>query len=280
MLFPRRKKDKDPIKTKFKSIDKAIGGLVKGHTTIISAEDDDDRTYFALNIASNASNKENKRFLYIGVRKTTRCILNKLFEVNSDIGVNDIKNKRVEYKETKISEIKREIYFFKNCNVIGTDNPDYESIKTIILENIEKSNISVVFIDYLELMTFINRPFKSDDPKEDRSEELNQIVYRFKVLSRELNISIVPCAKFEYRRDAIEFGNLSRLHHEYYLINNTIAVIALCKKIKRIINGKRVLIPENQKLFRLFIHDNAFGRLGWADKLIFDKETCKFEKVL
>jgi replicative DNA helicase len=178
------------LRTGFRRLDAAFGGLQKGRLYYIGARPSQGKSTLLMNIAINCKvpclifSAESSRREY-----ADRMII-KQEKINS---MNYYNGTLTEKDTTKIIEASNELY--KRDYVIIHDEPNISLRRLIQVAHdaFKYHKIKAIFIDYLQLITY-------GDQTRPKHEQVSEISKRLKQLARELDVPVIAAAQL--RRDA------------------------------------------------------------------------------
>ena len=173
----------DGIKTGFVDLDYQWVGLRPGNTYLVAARPAMGKTAFMLNIARNLAVEENKKVAIFSLNQTKEQLVNKLFAIEAEVEIYHLRTGNV--KEDEWERIFNASQVIGNCNLIINDSMGI-SVEALVAElSKEKmSDVQVVFIDYLQLMS-------SEKEYHDRKKELSFISERLKDIADKNQVAIV-----------------------------------------------------------------------------------------
>ncbi|MGX7589044.1 DnaB-like helicase C-terminal domain-containing protein [Candidatus Vidania fulgoroideorum] len=254
------KKNKN-VMTGYNKFDKLTSGLNKGELIILAGRPSVGKTAFAINICENVSikmkNGINLTSLILTMEMSSKQILYRILSSLLKKNSNEILKKKI--KKNKILKAKKLI---SKSKIILDDTINLTPEKLFIkLKNtIDKKEISLLIIDYLQLMSI-------DNYKENRTSEVSKISRALKNIAKEFNIVVIALSQLnrnlELRYDKTPI--LSDLK-ESGSIEQDADIIVLMYKIEK---------DENIKFI---VAKNRNGPTG-SFKLRFIKKYTKFKNI-
>lgn len=171
------------MKCGFSSLDKNIGGFMKGELDIISGRPSMGKTLFALNIADGLADNGYKVFI-CEMEMTEKAIGMRRLSYTS--GVEAEKMKFGKLTDNEISRILEATSKFADRDCIFTDCSPSQSLITIRAKSKSIKNTSgldAIIIDHLSLMSLPNG--------QTRDTAIGEVTRGLKILAKELDICII-----------------------------------------------------------------------------------------
>ena len=178
------------VPTGFMDLDRKIGGFRPGQLIIIAARPAMGKTSLALNIASNAAVRYNKKVGILTMEMESDELLMRMLSSASEVsmdemlkgyGMNEKKILRIAGAAEVLSE--KEIYVDDSgSNTILDIRAKTRRLKA------ELKGLDLIIIDYLQLMSVKRN-------RENRQQEISEISRNLKVLAKELSIPIVTLSQ-------------------------------------------------------------------------------------
>lgn len=175
------------LKSGFQDIDSITRGFQKSDLIILAARPSIGKTAFALNIASNVASNSDEKVLYFSLEMSKEQLFLRLVSLGTntsrlrleDLRINQDQLIRIQQYSEKISNILIDDSASINPNYIENQLQEYKN---------KKDYISLVIIDYLQLMQDINNKNQQDIK---RAQELSNITRSLKNVARNFNIPII-----------------------------------------------------------------------------------------
>lgn len=175
----------ETILTGFNDLNKLIGGFRKGDLIVIGGRPQSGKTSIAHNIALEVALTENCGTFFFTLETSAQKLTQRI--IASLARVDIAKVLRNTFSDHEKIKIKRVLELLENKRFYIDDKAnDIEEIERQIYAINEEKDISIVFIDYLQLITS-----SADEVPERRDLELGMISRTLKKIAKNLNISIV-----------------------------------------------------------------------------------------
>ena len=176
------------IATGFTDIDYKTAGFQPSDFILIAARPSMGKTAFVLNIAQHICFKLNKAAVVFSLEMSAEQLVNRLLSLESRVDSKSIRNGNVTAKDWE--------GLIEGASVIGESNLIIDATPGISIGELrskcrkykEEKDISIIIIDYLQLMTGSG---KSDS----RQQEVSDISRSLKSLARELNVPVVALSQ-------------------------------------------------------------------------------------
>lgn len=219
-------KDVIHLKTGFKELDKLINGVNERELITIASRPALGKSTLAIDIINNVSKQTNNKILYFNLESSKESLRQRVIGSNVEI-INDIE------------DIKERCEEFK-------------------------SSLSLIVIDYFQLITTPNK-------YENRNEEKDYIIRILKTMTLDYNIPII--ITFQLSRSIDEQDNKRPNLHDLFL------VASLQQATDKLIYLYSDDYYNNKPLneVELIVAKNRGGNLGTI-RLKFNKETLSFEQ--
>ena len=282
------------IDTGFYDLNKITGGLQKSDLIIIAGRPSMGKTAFSINIAINAAKKFLQEYKSNNVKLKSVCFFSlemsinqlaiRILSMETKINSERIKNGKISQNELNI--LSEQVTKLNNIPMLIDDTSCVTilNIKNKIKKMKKNNNLSLLIIDYLQLIT---PPFLK---KENKVQEIAEISKELKLAAKELNIPILVISQLsravETREDKKpllsdlrDSGNIEQdadivifiYREEYYLIrNNTFNTTTLTEwreKLNTVSNLAEIIISKQRN-----------GPIG-SFYLNFDKKTTVFSNL-
>lgn len=261
MEFIKEQRLKDPnsitgLNTGFDNINKKIDGLKNGELIIIASRPSMGKTSLATSMLIESAldlydkNKEEpekkKKVMFFSLEMSAIQILLRAVSSSSNVIINRILKKYSGEQETKdfFSELKR----ICSLPIIINENPqlDIDEIRSIIRTEVKKNSLSIVFIDYLQLIK---------DPKQkDRLSEITAITRKLKIIAREFEIPVVVLSQ------------LSRMTEQRIDKKPMLSDLRDSGSIEQDADIVMLLYREEYYLERVRPEENQKGYVEWREK--------------
>lgn len=176
------------IATGFTDIDYKTAGFQPSDFILIAARPSMGKTAFVLNIAQHICFKLNKAAVVFSLEMSAEQLVNRLLSLESRVDSKSIRNGNVTAKDWE--------GLIEGASVIGESNLIIDATPGISIGELrskcrkykEEKDISIIIIDYLQLMTGTGR-------SDSRQQEVSDISRSLKSLARELNVPVVALSQ-------------------------------------------------------------------------------------
>jgi replicative DNA helicase len=176
------------IKTGFYELDKITCGLQNSDLILIAARPSMGKTAFALNIATNASLRDNASVAIFSLEMPSLQIGSRILCSETLVNNHDFKTNKMNSDEWE--RILNAAVRFKTAEIFIDDTPAMscsEMRYKIRKLKIEK-NLNLVIIDYLQLI-------KTRDLKNSRQQEISEISSSLKEIAREFDLPVIALSQ-------------------------------------------------------------------------------------
>ena len=176
--------------TGFKSIDRALGGLLKGSLTIIGARPAMGKTAFALNMAEGAAAKTGLPVLVISLEMNNEMLVKRMFAKASLIDAGKLRDGSLSPEDLNVLNSAADKLSKMPLWFDDTPIQSFSDIRARALKlKRQRGKIGLVLIDYLGLIETGN------ERNSNRVNEVSKISRGLKVLSKEIDAPIVALAQ-------------------------------------------------------------------------------------
>ena len=176
--------------TGFKSIDRALGGLLKGSLTIIGARPAMGKTAFALNMAEGAAAKTGLPVLVISLEMNNEMLVKRMFAKASLIDAGKLRDGSLSPEDLNVLNSAADKLSKMPLWFDDTPIQSFSDIRARALKlKRQMGKIGLVLIDYLGLIETGN------ERNSNRVNEVSKISRGLKVLSKEIDAPIVALAQ-------------------------------------------------------------------------------------
>ena len=169
------------LSTGFETLDGLTGGLQPQEVLIIGARPGIGKTYFAMKIAQNISNKYPVAFFSLEMDKV--AIATRYICMNAGVNITNIRTGKLNNMDISAIHDATALIYEKPIYLFDMPNADLLTIKTKARQLKRQKNIKALFIDYMGLITY--------DANMQRWEKIGIISAQLKGLARELDIPII-----------------------------------------------------------------------------------------
>lgn len=178
------------VATGFIELDFLTAGLQPSDLILLAARPSMGKTAFALNIAEHVCFKEKKGAVIFSLEMSKEQLVNRLLSIESQVDSKKIRNGNVNAKDWE--------GLIEGASIIGESKLIIDDTPGISIGELrsrcrkykadKKNDVSVIFIDYLQLMS-------GSGKAESRVQEISEISRALKALARELNVPVVALSQ-------------------------------------------------------------------------------------
>ena len=177
------------VPTGIPTLDDTIGGLQKSDLVILAARPGQGKTATAINFAYNS----NASCGFISSEMPSSQLATRLLSLDSGVNAQKLRNPKKLNKDEVALLVKSSLKLKEDKELYITDKPSIsiQEVKEIAKKWKEKYDIKVLFIDYLQRLTY-KAPGSENMPRHER---VGMIALEAKEIARELDISVVGLAQ-------------------------------------------------------------------------------------
>ncbi len=177
------------VATGFTDLDFKTAGLQPSDLVLIAARPSMGKTAFALNIAEHICFKDKKTAAVFSLEMSKEQLVNRLLAIESHVDSKSIRNGNLSAKEWE--------GLIEGASIIGESNLIIDDTPGISVGELrskcrkykaENKDLSIIIIDYLQLMSGSGR-------SESRQQEISDISRSLKSLARELKVPVVALSQ-------------------------------------------------------------------------------------
>lgn len=176
------------ISSGFINFDEKTSGFNPSDLVILAARPSMGKTAFALNLALNAAMKSEKSVLIFSLEMSSSQLLQRLLAVQSQIGLQKIRNGFLEEDEWGRIGIASGQLASSNINIADVPNVNVLEIRAMARRLKAMGKLDMIVIDYLQLI-------KGTGRGDNRQQEISDISRSLKGIARELNIPIIALSQ-------------------------------------------------------------------------------------
>lgn len=178
------------LKTGFKGMDYHLGGLKPGALYIIAARPGMGKTSLALNIATNIAINYNKTVCFFSLEMSKKEVANKVFITQSTVDAKKLQRATITSGDEM--ELTKALSKLSGVPLYIDDDSQTNPItmRSKIKQKQAEGQVSVVVVDYLQLMTMPNVGRNSS-----RQQEISDISRSLKLLAMELQIPVIALSQ-------------------------------------------------------------------------------------
>lgn len=176
------------ISTGFADLNYWTAGFQRSDLILIAARPSMGKSAFALNLAHHMAIKENKTVAIFSLEMSKESMVNRLLSQESRVGAQLLRNGNLKPEEwTRLVE---------GAGIIGGSNLIIDDTPAITVAELRSKcrkykleyGLSIIFIDYLQLMT-------GSGKAESRQNEISEISRSLKAVARELDVPVVALSQ-------------------------------------------------------------------------------------
>lgn len=176
------------VATGFIDLDYRTAGMQPSDLILIAARPSMGKTAFALNIAQHVAFKQNKTVAVFSLEMSKEQLVNRMFSLESNVDAQKLRTGQLEDMEWE--------RLIESAGVIGRSNLIIDDTPGITVSELRskcrkyklEQNLSMVIIDYLQLMTGSGRT-------ESRQQEISDISRSLKAVARELSVPVLALSQ-------------------------------------------------------------------------------------
>ena len=182
-------KDIQSIRTGFKAIDNALGGLQRSELVILAARTSIGKTSLALNIVRNAAVGQKACIALFSLEMSRREIIQRLLSSESNIESQHFRKGRFSDLEERL--LQRDIIprlAETSIYIDDTPNMRISEVRSKAKRLHLKHNVDMVVLDYIQLL-------RGDSKSDNRVQEMTEITQSLKALARELDTPVLALSQ-------------------------------------------------------------------------------------
>lgn len=175
------------LPTGFMDLDYQISGLQQSDLIIIAARPSMGKTAFALNIAEHLAFKKKETVAIFSLEMSKEQLVNRLFSLVSGVDSQALRTGNL--KDAEWEQLITGADIIGSSNLIIDDTPgiSISELRSKCRKYKLEKNLSVVMIDYIQLM--------SGGGRESRQQEISEISRALKSIARELNVPVIALSQ-------------------------------------------------------------------------------------
>ncbi|MCS6893220.1 MAG: replicative DNA helicase [Deltaproteobacteria bacterium] len=177
------------ISTKYKELNKLIGGLGKGDLIIIAARPGMGKTAFVLNIACEISFKQGLPVGFFSLEMSKEQIGIRILSLRTGIESSAIKTGNLTKDEYNDLAEEAERLASKPFFIDDTASITLTDLRVKARRLVREQNVKVIFIDYLQLIRNLSSHIHT------REQEISEISRSLKALAKDLNIPVIALSQ-------------------------------------------------------------------------------------
>lgn len=176
------------IPTGFIDLDYRTAGMQPSDLILVAARPSMGKTAFELNLAQYMAFKKNLTVALFSLEMSKEQLVNRMFSLESNVDAQKLRTGQLNDQEWE--------RLIESAGIIGKSNLIIDDTPGISISELRSKcrkyklehNLSIIMIDYLQLMTGSGR-------SESRQQEISEISRSLKALARELNVPVVALSQ-------------------------------------------------------------------------------------
>ena len=176
------------IPTGFIDLDYRTAGMQPSDLILIAARPSMGKTAFVLNIAQHVAFKQNKTVAIFSLEMSKEQLVNRMFSLESNVDAQHLRTGQLSDQEWE--------KLIESAGVIGRSNLIIDDTPGISISELRSKcrkykmehNLSMIIIDYLQLMSGSGR-------SESRQNEISEISRSLKAIARELSVPVLALSQ-------------------------------------------------------------------------------------
>ncbi len=176
------------IPTGFIDLDYRTAGMQPSDLVLIAARPSMGKTAFVLNIAQHVAFKQNKTVAIFSLEMSKEQLVNRMFSLESRVDAQHLRTGQLNDQEWE--------KLIESAGVIGRSNLIIDDTPGISISELRSKcrkfklehNLSMIIIDYLQLMSGSGR-------SDSRQQEISDISRSLKAIARELNVPVLALSQ-------------------------------------------------------------------------------------
>ncbi|MFA7298267.1 MAG: replicative DNA helicase [Candidatus Absconditabacterales bacterium] len=254
----------------YHGLDEMLGGFKPAELIILAARPSMGKTAFALNILKNMAVDQKKNVALFSLEMSSEQIADRILSMVSGIPMGKIAKGQLDSEDFTVMGEAMEILSDTNIFIDDKGSTTIPELKSKIRRlKIEKSDLDLVIIDYLQLMSGSNSGYSGN-----RVQEISEISRGLKELARELELPIMALSQLsrEVEKRVDKKPQLSDLRESGAIEQDADEVIML--------HREDYYDPDTDKkgLTDVCVRKNRNGPVGESE-LYFEKTIMKFSEL-
>ncbi len=176
------------IATGFTDLDYRTAGMQPSDLVLIAARPSMGKTAFALNIAQHVAFKQNRTVAIFSLEMSKEQLVNRMFSLESNVDAQNLRTGQLNDQEWE--------RLIESAGIIGKSNLIIDDTPGISVSELRSKcrkykleyNLSMIIIDYLQLMTGSGRT-------DSRQQEISDISRSLKAVARELSVPVLALSQ-------------------------------------------------------------------------------------
>ncbi len=178
-------KDLKGVPTGIGELDDTITGLNRSDLILLAARPGMGKTSFALNIASHAAIKDNKKVAFFSLEMTKEQLVSRLLSTEGMISGSKLRTGELDEDEW--------IRLIEAGDILSKTNIYFDDTPGITVPEMKAklrrlSGVDLVIIDYLQLMSGVKKT-------ESRVQEISEITRNLKIMAKEINVPVITLSQ-------------------------------------------------------------------------------------
>ena len=176
----------DLIKTEFKALDMAIGGLSLGEFVVIGGRPSMGKTQFLVSLALNLSIET--PILYFTFDLSQAAITNRFISALSGVAVNKLIQNSLDTKDrAKLVNVEMELEQ-RRILINDSSNSSISVLKSQCLKHIQEDGVKIIIVDFLQMMS-------SNRYRNSREVEIGYISRELKNIAKDNNVCVIASSQ-------------------------------------------------------------------------------------
>lgn len=258
------------MSTGYREVDHILTGLQNSDLIIIAARPAMGKTAYALNLARNIAINQRISTLVFSLEMSKDQLVDRLLSMETGISTERLRSGQL--NEGEMSSIMDTMGKLGDSPLYIDDTPNVtiQTLRTRARREAHKHHLGLIIVDYLQLMSGLNKKGRSDN----REQEISEISRGLKIIARELNVPVVALSQLSRQVEARspQIPQLSDLRESGSIEQNADIVAFLYRDDYYNLDSPR------QNMTDLLIRKHRNGRIGSVE-MYFDRTTQTFRGV-
>ncbi len=185
----KNQEDFSGVPSGFTAIDRITSGWQKSDLIIIAARPSMGKTAFVLSMARNMAVEHDKAIAIFSLEMSSLQLVNRMIVGESQLSAEKIRTGRLDQHEWV--QLEKKVEKLASAKIFIDDTPSISifELRAKCRRLKQQSNIDLVIIDYLQLMTGIT------DKSGNREQEVSNISRSLKAMAKDLNIPVIALSQ-------------------------------------------------------------------------------------
>lgn len=259
----------------FEALDKVLYGFDNSDLIVVGGRPAMGKTGFMLSVAINMA-EQHIPVLFYSFEMSKTQVVKRIISIVTNIALDKIRSGGLGRQE--LDKLKKAMAVVCSYPIYINDSDKWsiEDFCKKVIEDVEKNNARVIFIDYLQL-------FSSSEKCQNRYEEIALCTRKLKRLAKELNLPIIVSSQLsrsvENRPSGLQYGKRPQMYdlRDSGTICDDANVVLLLHRPEYYLSANEVAEAcDIRGLAEVSIAKNHMGRVD-SIRLRFIPETGKFE---